>query len=314
MQRKFFLTIAAVLTVAALSAQQRIPRRATFLGGGSPDRGKCTIEVVVDGAVEIEIRGDSAVMRNLSGNPPSWRRFECTGALPGRPAEFRFAGVDGRGRQTLIQDPRNGGVAVVRIEDSKGGSEGYTFDIFWGGWSGQGRVMPGGPPARAGRFSAEHAIRVCQESVRQQAAQRYGTSRVEIRDTRIDDNPGRNDWVVGTIQVGRDVTRFSCSVDFDSGRVRSAQIDEMPRAVIPPPMVRDSSDIAVNSCRRAVEARLRRDRYRDINITRINLDDRPGRNDWVLGTARADGNPFEFSCSVNLRSGEVRSVDVRPRR
>src|SRR5260370_2783853 len=101
------------------------------MGGVSTDRGKCTIEVVVDGAAEVEVRGDTANLRNLAGQPPRWRRFECNGPLPPNPLDFRFAGVDGRGRQQLVQDPRNGGVAVVRIEDPQNGSEGYTFDLFW---------------------------------------------------------------------------------------------------------------------------------------------------------------------------------------
>ena len=53
--------------------------------------------------------------------------------MPPNPANFHFAGVDGRGRQQLIRDPRDGGVAVVRIEDPKSGSEGYTFDLTWEG-------------------------------------------------------------------------------------------------------------------------------------------------------------------------------------
>jgi uncharacterized protein YfkK (UPF0435 family) len=40
--------------------------------------------------------------------------------------------VDGRGRQELVRDPRNGGAAVVRIEDPDNGSEGYTFNVSWG--------------------------------------------------------------------------------------------------------------------------------------------------------------------------------------
>src|SRR4029077_13577878 len=76
--------------------------------------------------------GTTATLRNVSGQPPQWRRFECTGALPANPTNFSFTGVDGRGRQELVRDPRNGGVAVVQIEDKDGGSEGYTFDITWG--------------------------------------------------------------------------------------------------------------------------------------------------------------------------------------
>ena len=63
--------------------------------------------------------------------------------MPRNFADFRFQGVDGRGRQALLHDPRtNNGVAVVRIEDPQGGREGYTFDVEWragadwntGGW------------------------------------------------------------------------------------------------------------------------------------------------------------------------------------
>src|SRR5690348_12378852 len=138
MRRSFLLSAAAVVTlVSAINAQPN-SRRATIVGG-SPERGKCTIEVVVDGSAEVAVRGDTASIRNLAGQPPQFRRFECTGPLPPNPADFRFAGVDGRGRQQLVQDPRNGGVAVVRIEDSQGGAEGYTFDLFWSNGYGGGR-------------------------------------------------------------------------------------------------------------------------------------------------------------------------------
>jgi hypothetical protein len=121
-----------ILGLAAVSASaQTFERRADITGGGDRDRGKCTIEVVVDGAVEIELRGDHAVMRNLDGHLPQWRRFVCNQPMPPNPAGFRFAGVDGRGRQTLVRPPAAGGPAVVRIEDPQGGSEGYTFDMFW---------------------------------------------------------------------------------------------------------------------------------------------------------------------------------------
>src|SRR5215471_6517082 len=85
---------------------QGMSRQATITGGGGPDRGKCTIEVVVDGAATVEIRGNTATLRDVNGRPPQWRRFECTSAMPPNPANFRFQGVDGRGRQSLVQDPR----------------------------------------------------------------------------------------------------------------------------------------------------------------------------------------------------------------
>jgi hypothetical protein len=233
------ISLATLAAAAApLCAQQTYQRRATFLGGGGGDRGKCTIEVVVDGAADVEIRGDFATMRNLSGNPPQWRRFECTGPLPANPAGFRFAGVDGRGRQTLIRDPRNGGPAVVRIEDSSGGAEGYTFDLFWGnGYGDDFRGGPGGPPP--GGF---------------------------------DRGPG--------------------------GGGRNARI-------------------GVATCERAVRDRLRGDGYRDIDFQRIDVDNNPGRNDWVVGTVSAlrrnRSEYLNFTCSVNLNNGNVRSVNIRRR-
>ena len=98
----------------------------------------------MDGAAEVEIRGETALLRNLEGRPPQWRRFVCNAPMPLNPAGFRFAGVDGRGRQTLVRAPEGGAPAVIRIEDPQSGTEGYTFDVFWqiGGFV--------GPPFQAG--------------------------------------------------------------------------------------------------------------------------------------------------------------------
>jgi hypothetical protein len=232
MLRSLTILATTFLALSPLSAQQ-FQRRATMVGGGGPDRGKCTIEVVVDGVAEVEVRGDQGTIRNLAGQPAQWRRFECSAPLPRNPAEFRFAGVDGRGSQQLVRDPRNGGAAVVRIEDPKGGAEGYTFDLFWGGGYNSAPPIDLRPPNRPSRrFTTEQAVSVCQDSVRNQAGDRFRGRRVEFLNTRLDDNPGRNDWVVGMIDVfrGRDFSegrfRFSCSVNFDNGQVRSAEIEQ----------------------------------------------------------------------------------------
>jgi hypothetical protein len=276
--------------------------------------------VVVDGAAEVEIRGDMATLRNLKGQMPEWRRFQCNGALPGRLGDFRFRGVDGRGRQTLIADPRQGGVAVVRIEDPENGREGYTFDIYWneggGGFQSGGYGAP--PPGGASRrFTTEQAVSICQDSVRDQARGRWGHGEVEFLRTNLDDQPGRNDWVVGTLAVRRvdrrEVYRFSCSVNFDSGRVRSAEIQQVAE--------RETGgygagrERAIANCRRAVEDRVHSEGFVRFDFTKINIDDRPGRSDWVVGTFRAEGRGRteyrDFACSVDMRNGEVRSIDVR---
>ena len=341
---RLLTVVAAVFVVASPAGAQQYQRRASMVGGGGGDRGKCTIEVVVDGSADVEIRGDQGTIRNISGRPAEWRRFECSAPLPINPADFRFAGIDGRGRQTLVRDPRNGGVAVVRIEDPSSGSEGYTFDLMWGGGNNPGpgyNPGPGGdnrPPDRdrgvlggiVRRFTTEQAVNVCQDAVRRQAGERFGGRGVEFLNTRIDDNPGRNDWVIGMIDVlrgpnGQERFRFSCSVNFDNGQVRSVQIDptvDRGRDRFPDRAPRRFTiEQAVNVCQDSVrEQALNRFRGRRVEFLNTRIDDNPGRNDWVIGmidVIRGRDMPegrYGFSCSVNFDNGQVRSTQIDSRR
>lgn len=223
------LIFAAAVTLAgSLADAQSYSRRATFLGG-NPDRGKCTVEVVVDGAADVIIRGDTATLRNLSGRPPEWRRFECSAPLPPNPVGFRFAGVDGRGRQELISDPRNGGTAVVRIEDRDNGAEGYTFDLFWDN-RGAGYPAYGEYPRPA--WGSGDVIRACQDAVREEARRRFGYGDIVFRGSTAEDNPGRRDWVSGAFEMRRrfggvDRFRYSCSVSFEERVVRGVRIEPL---------------------------------------------------------------------------------------
>ena len=132
---KRILVALCVVGCAGAWGQQVTDRRSAEIRGGGGE-GKCTIEVEVDDVAEVEIIGPNAVIRTINGAPASFRRFQCNQSMPNRPAGFRFKGIDGRGRQELIRSADNGGRAIIRIEDSKGGREGYTFDIFWSGSGG----------------------------------------------------------------------------------------------------------------------------------------------------------------------------------
>jgi hypothetical protein len=340
MRRDFFLAVGVVAyaAIAGPLSAQTFQRKAALQGGGSPDRGRCVIEVVVDGAAEVEIRGDTGTLRNIWGQPPQWRRFECTGVIPANPPNFRFTGVEGRGSQELVRGLANGGVAMVRIQDPPGGAAGYTFELSWN--SGPGyfptpqRGQPEYPerspsnqrdyPREGRRLTTEEAVRACREAVTDQAFQRFHTANIAFRTTNMDDNPGRQDWVVGILDVRRgyerdETYRFSCSVNFDTGEVRSAEIEPMQGGRYPfGDRDRDATNTqAIESCSRAVEDRIRRNGYQHIDFLSINTDDRPGRNDWIVGNVRADrpyrSDSFEFSCSVDMQSGVVRSIDIRRR-
>ena len=273
MKNNVFRMVAIGTTLACAVFAQNNQRQATMVGGGGPDRGKCIVEVAVDGVAQVEIRGTSGTLRTVSGQPAQWRRFECTGALPPNPASFRFSGLDGRGTQALIRDPRNGGTAIVQIEDRDGGVEGYGFEISWdsrGPNGGPSNVAPPNNPDRdqlyrdsapgnrqddrdryrsedqyrpnyrdseyyrryGHGFGVEEAIRVCQQEVVTQARRRFRANDIHFGRTAIDDNPGRNDWVTGTLDIHRgprlERFGFSCSVNFDNGRVRSAELDARP--------------------------------------------------------------------------------------
>lgn len=126
----WMLIVGATAMLANEITDQRTPTRR---GGGGD--GKCTIEVEVDDVAEVEILGNQAQIRTMSGGAATFRRFECNQDIPNNPNDFRFEGIAGRGRQTLVRMPGRG-PAVIRIEDSRGGRHGYTFDIFWRGAAG----------------------------------------------------------------------------------------------------------------------------------------------------------------------------------
>jgi hypothetical protein len=232
-----------VLATTPLLAQRMTTFQADVRGSGNS--GKCTIEVDVDGTAEIEIRGTTGRMRTIAGQPARWVRFQCDAPFPtGGMNDFRFRGIDGRGRQTLLRDPRNnGGVAVIGIEDRDGGSEGYTFDIEWrdgyfgsGGGFGRGRNRDGYDYERDRGFGRDggfgrgndqaRAIRICQDAVRDRANRDHGVGGLEFDRTSIDNNRGREDWIVGTARDrgSRDRYEFACSVDLRDGSVRSVDL------------------------------------------------------------------------------------------
>src|SRR5690242_4583522 len=129
MNTRFLLTIASAAALA-LPAGAQMQRRATITGGQG-GAGRCMAELVVDGAAEVEIRGDTASLRDLSGRQPEWRRFECTSAIPPN-ANLRL-NANGRGGVALVGSPNNGGPAVVRIQDAQGGASVYQFELTWNG-------------------------------------------------------------------------------------------------------------------------------------------------------------------------------------
>jgi hypothetical protein len=230
--RQAFLVAASLVLFPQPVVASTESRWATITGGGGD--GNCTITVEVDGSAEVEVSGNNGLLTTLSGRPARWRRFQCNEPPPRNPVDFRFAKVAGRGSVRLLEDPRrNGGRAVFQIDDSKGGQASYTVNLQWrrfggGGWSpGPPGPAPAPWPGPPGGFPIARAVRACQDAVTDRLSQ-DGYTDVGFERTIPNHNPGPNDSIVGTASGTRGIRktwfRFSCSVDFRSGRIRSVDV------------------------------------------------------------------------------------------
>jgi hypothetical protein len=186
-----FLIFAANLLIA-VSGWGQATIMAQITGGGG--NGKCTFEVRVDGVADVQIRGNQGFLQTKAGMPAQWVRLKCNQPLPRNPNNFRFAGVDGRGKQYLLRNPaQNNGVAVVRIEDPKSGFEGYTGDIMWNGGNNNGGNNSGGwwndnwnggggwgPPPGGNPGWNNNLVPNCQNNIRNKVRQQIHNAQVNF--------------------------------------------------------------------------------------------------------------------------------------
>lgn len=252
------------LPLLAAAQTPDLIRQATISGSGGTS-GKCTIEVRVDIAAEVDIYGDSARLRTLGGQQSVWNRFVCSAPLPYSMSDFRFRGIDGRGSVKLLRDPRsNNSMAVVRIDDPRGGAEGYTFDIEWSGSSGgaptggfsmgtsqgtfgsqqgnMGRDRRGSQGrVRSASLTPERAIDLCRTEMQARAERDYNLRNINITTAAVDSNQGRRDWVTGSFTTDsggfrRNSTthRFNCQMDYNAGQIRALEVIRPDGSVLQP--------------------------------------------------------------------------------
>ncbi|MDE3165384.1 MAG: hypothetical protein KGN36_06225 [Acidobacteriota bacterium] len=340
--------IACAATVLAAGAQ--VPdqvRQATMRGQGGSS-GKCTIEVRVDIAAEVDILGDSGRLRTLAGQPSTWTRMECTAPLPSSMSDFRFRGIDGRGSVKLLQDPRNNnGMAVVRIDDPQAGSEGYTFDIEWSGASGGSATngfgaAPGGmvaaqPAANgiAGVFSqgrravrtisAERAMDLCRAELHTRGQRDYSLSAIDVTAIGVDTSPGRGNWMTGTFNSGggfmrvASAYRFNCEIDPASGQVRTVEFLRADGSMLQSASGAMQGSYDQNqvfrACQDAVVARAQRDGYQNVAFASTAIDTTRGGR--VAGAITATRGPltdtFDYGCTMDFGSARVTGLDFNRR-
>ena len=177
-------------------------------------------------------------------------------------------------------------------------------------------------PASA-RVTTAQAMRTCQDQVRNNAADRFGSLDIQIRSTNLVEQPDARDHITGTFTVSRSVDQeethtFACSINGSTGELAWAQIDPQSSANASSADRSAYTDSdAMNTCRDAVVNRIHDLGYAGVDVASIRVDNTPRRHDWVLGEANAGRGDhsarFDFTCRVNRDTGSLRSVDVTGR-
>jgi hypothetical protein len=336
---------------------QSYQRQATITGNGSFEQGQCVIEVQVDASAEVQVRGTAGVLTNAGGQAPQWLRFECTGPMPLNPTNFKYSALAGRGEQQLTRDPTSTGVAIVRMVDKSGGSASYAFRLEWQGFTGNPEPFgtsqnSGGNPTifdgpantnasnnkskgkgKANAMSNAEAVETCQQEIMRLATQRFNTNNIYFRRTATDNRNSGQNQVRGTLDVNANNNsaqryRFSCNVNLNNGRVRSAQIDNSPanqntrdygyKGGNYDAMGVTNANRVIQACEAAFDRRLSEQGLQHTGFGSVDVDERAGST-RVLGTATVtDRNQrqqtVDFACNANLQNGTVSSVDMIPRR
>lgn len=203
----------------------------------SEDRrdGRCRVRVRIDDEADVELRGDTIRIHVIKGGPGRDEGTECNAPLPtsGNITNFRFRGIDGRGTPRLVQEPaaRNQYVAVVNIQDPRGGSEGFTYELTWNwdgqgggsGGSGGGGFFPGGPSDQA------VVERACLSELRNRLGREQRLSVQSLFDTRRETAFGGRDILAGSMNLLRNQQRetgtFRCTFYARDNRVEDVTYD-----------------------------------------------------------------------------------------
>lgn len=158
------LVLGAGVPALAQTDWQEIQPKRTRDYDDRKSEGYCAIRVWVDDLVIIHTRGGRVAFETVRGQRARDAGTECSQPLPAADAlaDFKWRGVDGRGRVELLEEPdrRNRYTAIVRIEDSKGGGQEHHFRLTWrnlrpgsgGSWSNEGWGRGGAGGGRESRW------------------------------------------------------------------------------------------------------------------------------------------------------------------
>lgn len=87
----------------------------------------------VDGEDNVRLSGDRVTVEHISAMPVQQDSYDLSAPLPAWQVPITLRRMRGRGDIDVLEQPspRNGYTAVVRIRDSKSGSDMYEFELRW---------------------------------------------------------------------------------------------------------------------------------------------------------------------------------------
>ena len=126
------LLLILALYVPAQSSEFAVRRSRDWTSSGSD--GACAFKISVDDEAFFVLKGERLTMLGTKGAPPRDVATECSSPLPSNAENVRLGKVEGRGEATLHDEPsaKNNWSAVIRVVDSKSGSEEFQFRLDWG--------------------------------------------------------------------------------------------------------------------------------------------------------------------------------------
>ena len=147
----------------------------------------------------------------------------------------------------------------------------------------------------------------------------YDLRNIDITAAAVDANQGRRDWITGAFTDRGSNNRrgsgyrFNCAVDYNSGQVRTIEIQRIDGSTVQPRAASGTyqggydQNRAFRACQDAVIARTNRDGYQNVSFNSTAIDTR--RNDGISGTMTASRgrvtDTFDFSCSMDLGAPPV---------
>jgi hypothetical protein len=142
---------------------------------------------IVDGESFIKVRGRQVQSETISGLPVQNQQYDFTDTLPRAPIQVELAEVIGRGRVSIVDQPRrqNDFTAVVRIDDNQGGKSSYSFELRWVDLTRRDREVSSERNSEEvtwrGRVDGESVIRFSYDQVRYQTINGGGATGVSYR-------------------------------------------------------------------------------------------------------------------------------------